>query len=298
MTQPNSSAPQTADNKSNEGNTPLRKPAWLRRPLASDRRFFTTSALLNEQGLSTVCKEANCPNRQECFSSGTATFLILGETCTRNCRFCNIHPGQPGAPDPTEPQRVAQAAQTLELRHVVVTSVTRDDLADGGSAQFAAVIEALRHALPQSTVEVLIPDFQGSGDALRTVMDAKPHINHNVETHPALYAQVRPQANYAQSLELLRRVNDSGMTAKSGLMVGLGETDEQVREVLADLRTAGCSIVTIGQYLPPTRQHHRLNRYVTPEQFEAYAAYGKSLGLKHVFSGPLVRSSYHAASFA
>ncbi len=299
MTQPNSSAPNTADNKSNEGNTPLRKPAWLRRPLASDRRFFTTSALLNEQGLSTVCKEANCPNRQECFSSGTATFLILGETCTRNCRFCNIHPGQPGAPDPTEPQRVAQAAQTLELRHVVVTSVTRDDLADGGSAQFAAVIEALRHALPQSTVEVLIPDFQGRGDALRTVMDAKPHIiNHNVETHPALYAQVRPQANYAQSLELLRRVNDSGMTAKSGLMVGLGETDEQVREVLADLRTAGCSIVTIGQYLPPTRQHHRLDRYVTPEQFEAYAAYGKSLGLKHVFSGPLVRSSYHAASFA
>ena len=154
-------------------------------------------------------------------------------------------------------------------------------------------------ALPQSTVEVLIPDFQGQGNALRTVMDAKPHIiNHNVETHPALYAQVRPQADYIQSLELLRRVNDSGMTAKSGLMVGLGETDGQVCEVIANLHAAGCSIVTIGQYLPPTRQHHKLDRYVTPEQFEAYAAYGRSLGLRHVFSGPLVRSIYHAANFA
>ncbi|MCH5145836.1 lipoyl synthase [Desulfovibrio sp. UIB00] len=293
MTQPDSS-----DN-SGSASAPLRKPAWLRRPLASDKRFFTTSALLNEQGLSTVCKEANCPNRQECFSSGTATFLILGETCTRNCRFCNIHPGQTSAPDPTEPQRVAQAAVTLGLRHVVVTSVTRDDLADGGSAQFASVITALRQALPDSSVEVLIPDFQGNADALRTVMDAKPHIiNHNVETHPALYAQVRPQADYEQSLELLRRVNDCGMTAKSGLMLGLGETDAQVLEVIKDLHTVGCSIVTIGQYLPPTSQHHKLDRYVTPEQFDEYAAYGKSLGLRHVFSGPLVRSSYHAANFA
>ncbi len=293
MTQPDPS-----DN-SGSANAPLRKPAWLRRPLASDRRFFTTSALLSEQGLSTVCKEANCPNRQECFSSGTATFLILGETCTRNCRFCNIHPGQTSAPDPTEPQRVAQAAVTLGLRHVVVTSVTRDDLADGGSAQFASVITALRQALPDSSVEVLIPDFQGNADALRTVMDAEPHIiNHNVETHPALYAQVRPQADYEQSLELLRRVNDCGMTAKSGLMVGLGETDAQVLEVIKDLHTVGCSIVTIGQYLPPTSQHHKLDRYVTPEQFDEYAAYGKALGLRHVFSGPLVRSSYHAANFA
>ena len=293
MSQPDSTVPQ------GEANAPLRKPAWLRRPLASDRRFFTTSALLNEQGLSTVCKEANCPNRQECFSSGTATFLILGETCTRNCRFCNIHPGQTSAPDPTEPQRVAQAAVTLGLKHVVVTSVTRDDLDDGGSAQFAAVIRELRQALPQSSVEVLIPDFQGDASALRTVMDAKPDIiNHNVETHPALYALVRPQADYTQSLELLRRVNDGGMTAKSGLMVGLGETDDQVRQVMADLHAAGCSIVTIGQYLPPTSQHHRLDRYVTPEQFDEYAAYGRSLGLRHVFSGPLVRSSYHAANFA
>lgn len=298
MTHPDS-PDNSGSGNSGSGNAPLRKPAWLRRPLASDRRFFTTSSLLNAQGLSTVCKEANCPNRQECFSSGTATFLILGETCTRNCRFCNIHPGQTSAPDPTEPQRVTRAAVTLELKHVVVTSVTRDDLADGGSAQFASVITALRQALPDSSVEVLIPDFQGNADALRTVMDAKPHIiNHNVETHPALYAQVRPQADYEQSLELLRRVNDCGMTAKSGLMVGLGETDAQVLEVIRDLHAAGCSIVTIGQYLPPTSQHHKLDRYVTPEQFDEYAAYGKSLGLRHVFSGPLVRSSYHAANFA
>ena len=278
---------------------PLRMPPWLRRPLASDKRFFTTTGLVDDLGLFTVCKAANCPNRQECYSAGTATFLILGETCTRNCRFCNIHPGQTTAPSPDEPERVAKAAQTLGLRHIVITSVTRDDLEDGGADHFARTIAAVRSALPTSSIEVLIPDFQGNEAALRTVMAAAPDIiNHNVETHPALYSRVRPQARYQQSLELLRRVHAAGGVAKSGLMVGLGETDDQVREVLADLRTAGCSIVTIGQYLPPTRQHHRLDRYVTPEQFEAYAAYGKSLGLKHVFSGPLVRSSYHAASFA
>lgn len=254
---------------------------------------------MNDLKLFTMCKEANCPNRQECFSSGTATFLILGETCTRNCRFCNIHPGLTAALDPDEPQRVAQAAAKLQLKHVVITSVTRDDLADGGAAQFAASIGAVRQALPQSGIEVLIPDFQGDENALRAVMTAEPTIiNHNVETHPALYAQVRPQADYRQSLELLRRVSASGRTAKSGLMVGLGETDDQVQEVITDLHAAGCSIITVGQYLPPTREHHRLDRYVTPEQFERYAAFGRALGVRHVFSGPLVRSSYHAAEFA
>jgi len=288
-----------AENTPETPEAPQRKPAWLRRPLASDKRFFTTTALLHEKGLFTVCKEANCPNRQECFSSGTATFLILGEVCTRNCRFCNIQHGQTLAPDPAEPQRLAQAAVTLGLKHVVVTSVTRDDLPDGGAGQFAAVIRALREALPQSSVEVLIPDFQGDAAALRMVVEAGPDIiNHNVETHPALYDQVRPQANYAQSLELLRRVRDCGMTAKSGLMVGLGETDAQVREVIDDLHAAGCSIITIGQYLPPSRQHHKLQRYVTPEAFAEYAAYGEAKGVPHVFSGPLVRSSYHAADFA
>lgn len=276
----------------------MRMPSWLRRPLASDKRFFSTTGLVDDLGLFTVCKAANCPNRQECYSAGTATFLILGETCTRNCRFCNIHPGQTALPSPDEPARVAKAARTLGLRHIVITSVTRDDLEDGGAGHFARTIAAVRQALPQSSIEVLIPDFQGNEQALRTVMDAEPHvINHNVETHPALYSKVRPQARYEQSLELLRRVHAAGRTAKSGLMVGLGETDEQVREVIRDLHAAGCSIITIGQYLPPSKEHHPLDRYVTPEQFEAYADYGKSLGVTHVFSAPLVRSSYQAGSF-
>ncbi len=277
---------------------PLRMPPWLRRPLASDKRFFTTTGLVDDLGLFTVCKAANCPNRQECYSSGTATFLILGETCTRNCRFCNIHPGQTAAPSPDEPERVAKAALALGLKHIVITSVTRDDLEDGGAEHFAHTIAAVRSALPKSSIEVLIPDFQGNEAALRTVMTAAPDIiNHNVETHPALYSSVRPQARYEQSLELLRRVHAAGRVAKSGLMVGLGETDDQVRQVVDDLHAAGCSIITIGQYLPPSKEHHPLDRYVTPEQFEAYAAYGKSLGVKHVFSGPLVRSSYQAGSF-
>ena len=276
----------------------MRMPPWLRRPLASDKRFFSTTGLVDDLGLFTVCKAANCPNRQECYSAGTATFLILGETCTRNCRFCNIHPGQTAAPSPDEPERVAKAARTLGLRHIVITSVTRDDLEDGGAGHFARTITAVRMALPQSSIEVLIPDFQGNEQALRTVMDAAPHvINHNVETHPALYSRVRPQARYEQSLELLRRVHAAGGTATSGLMVGLGETDDQVREVIRDLHAAGCSIITIGQYLPPSKEHHPLDRYVTPEQFEAYADYGKSLGVRHVFSAPLVRSSYQAGSF-
>lgn len=276
----------------------LRMPAWLRRPLTSNKNFFSTTKLMNDLELFTVCKEANCPNKQECFSSGTATFLILGETCTRNCRFCNIHPGKALAPDQDEPARVAKAAKTLNLKHVVITSVTRDDLEDGGAEHFAKTISAVREALPESTVEVLIPDFQGNEQALNTVIAAKPDIiNHNIETHYALYSQVRPQANYEQSLELLRRVHKSGNIAKSGLMVGLGESDEQVQEVIRDLHNAGCSIITVGQYLPPSKEHHRLDRYVTPEQFEEYAKYAKSLGVKHVFSAPLVRSSYHAKDF-
>lgn len=277
---------------------PLRMPAWLRRPLTSNKNFFSTTKLMNDLELFTVCKEANCPNKQECFSSGTATFLILGETCTRNCRFCNIHPGKALAPDQDEPARVAKAAKTLNLKHVVITSVTRDDLEDGGAEHFAKTIYAVREALPESTVEVLIPDFQGNEQALNTVIAAKPDIiNHNIETHYALYSQVRPQANYEQSLELLRRVHKSGNIAKSGLMVGLGESDGQVQEVIRDLHNAGCSIITVGQYLPPSKEHHRLDRYVTPEQFEEYAKYAKSLGVKHVFSAPLVRSSYHAKDF-
>lgn len=285
-----------AQNLANPKN--LRKPAWLRRPLASNKQFFTTSSLMEDLELFTVCKEANCPNRQECFSSGTATFLILGETCTRNCRFCNIHTGKVLPPNPQEPEHVAKASKKLNLRHVVITSVTRDDLPDGGAGHFAKTIEAVRTELPESTIEVLIPDFRGNEAALHTVMNANPDIvNHNIETHYDFYSKVRPQANYEQSLELLRRVSKAGRTAKSGLMVGLGETDEQVREVIKDLFEAGCSIITVGQYLPPSNEHHPLDRYVSPEQFEAYAEYGKSLGVKHIFSAPLVRSSYHAENF-
>lgn len=286
----------TAQNQTNPKN--MRKPAWLRRPLASNRQFFTTNSLMEELELFTVCKEANCPNRQECFSSGTATFLILGETCTRNCRFCNIHTGKVLPPNPQEPEHVARASKKLSLRHVVITSVTRDDLPDGGAGHFAKTIEAVRAELPKSTIEVLIPDFRGNEAALNTVMNANPDIiNHNIETHYEFYSKVRPQANYEQSLELLRRVHKAGRTAKSGLMVGLGETDEQVREVIKDLYEAGCSIITVGQYLPPSNEHHPLDRYVAPEQFDAYAEYGRSLGVKHIFSAPLVRSSYHAENF-
>jgi lipoic acid synthetase len=234
----------------------------------------------------------------ECYSQGTATFLILGHVCTRNCAFCNITPGLPGPLDMDEPRRVGEAVKTLGLKHAVITSVTRDDLPDGGSAHFAAVIRAVREACKESapSIEVLIPDFMGSLAALRTVLDAAPEIiNHNVETAPAHYGRIRPQADYAQSLELLRRVRQAGGVPKSGLMVGLGETDEEVRGVLKDLADAGCRIATVGQYMRPSRNHPPVERYVRPDVFEQYALWGREAGLEFVFSAPLVRSSYNAA---
>lgn len=273
-----------------------RLPAWLRRPLPVGKTFFGTRDLLRDLRLATVCQGAKCPNTHECFSSGRATFMILGKVCTRNCAFCNIGAGNPPPPDPGEPSRVAEAAAKLALRHVVVTSVTRDDLPDGGAAHFAATVMAVRRALPESTIEVLIPDFGGSEAALTAVIEARPEvINHNIETHPALYRRVRPQADYVRSLELLRRVKKAALAAKSGFMVGLGETDEQVRELLFDLRDAGCDIVTIGQYLRPSPDNPPVERYVRPEMFEEYAAVGKKAGIRHVFSAPLARSSYQAA---
>jgi lipoic acid synthetase len=245
--------------------------------------------------LNTVCKGAKCPNLHECFSSGTATFMILGEKCTRHCSFCNIAPGLPAPPEPDEAERVARAASELRLKHVVITSVTRDDLPDGGAGHFAAVIEALHHMLPGSSIEVLIPDFQGSQSSLDTLIRAQPHIvNHNVETHPALYSRIRPQADYGQSLELLRRVNAAGLPAKSGFMVGLGENDAQVRELLHDLSAAGCAMVTIGQYMRPSKAHPPVSRYVPPAMFMEYARWGKEEGIAQVCSAPLVRSSYQA----
>ena len=274
---------------------PLRLPPWLKRPLPTTRTFSQTRSLVEGLKLATVCKGAKCPNIHECFSAGTATFMILGECCTRNCAFCNIEPGLPGPPDPGEADRVAKAAAELGLRHVVITSVTRDDLPDGGAGHFAAVMQAVRRLLPDSSIEVLIPDFKGSQPALDTVMRARPHIiNHNVETHPALYDRIRPQADYGQSLELLRRVHAGGITAKSGFMVGLGENDAQVRELLRDLKAAGCNMVTIGQYMRPSKAHPPVNRYVHPDTFAEYARWGKEEGIPHVFSAPLVRSSYQA----
>jgi lipoic acid synthetase len=235
----------------------------------------------------------------ECFSEHTATFLIMGDTCTRNCAFCNIESGDLAPLSPDEPARLAEAAERLGLKHVVVTSVTRDDLDDGGASHFAATIRAIRDRLPEATVEVLIPDFQGDEAALNRVIEAGPDvINHNVETPPAHYGTVRPQADYAQSLELLERVKRAGSVAKSGLMVGLGETDEEVRGVIDDLAAAGCDIVTIGQYMRPSLAHPAVERYVHPEVFDEYARYGEGLGVRYMYAAPLVRSSYNAALFA
>jgi lipoic acid synthetase len=248
-------------------------------------------------GLHTVCQSARCPNLGECFGSGHATFLILGNACTRDCGFCAVDHGQPSPVDPAEPARVAEAARLLGLQHVVVTSVTRDDLPDGGAAQFAATITAIRDILPLTTVEVLVPDFQGDWDALECVLQAQPNVlNHNVETVPRLYPQVRPQADYARSLELLRRARGSreGPLSKSGLMAGLGETGDEVVQVLRDLRAVSVEAVTIGQYLQPTKAHLAVAEYVPPETFDAYAETARGLGFRHVRSGPLVRSSYQA----
>ncbi len=254
-------------------------------------------ARLGAMGVHTVCQSARCPNVGECFGRGTATFMILGDICTRDCRFCAVEHGVPGPPDSDEPRRVAEAAKMLLLSHVVVTSVTRDDLPDGGASQFAATIGAVRELLPEGRVEVLVPDFEGDWRALQIVLSEAPDVlNHNVETVPRLYAEVRPQAHYERSLELLRRAAESrcGAVTKSGFMVGLGETEAEVNALLNDLRRAGVDSVTVGQYLQPTREHLPVAEYVTPGRFEAYAEAGRKLGFRSVMSGPLVRSSYRA----
>lgn len=246
--------------------------------------------------LATVCEEASCPNIGECFSRQTCTFLVLGQTCTRNCAFCGISKGRPAPPDPTEPERIAAAVEKLGLKYVVVTSVTRDDLSDGGSHHFAKIITRLRSLNFTLKIEVLIPDFQGEEAALKTVLAAGPDVlNHNLETVPRLYPQIRPQANYRRSLELLNRAKQAGgsIYTKSGFMVGLGEKEGEVEAVLADLKENGCDAVTIGQYLPPSRAHLQPERYVEPAEFANYQAAGEALGLQ-VLAGPFVRSSYHA----
>ncbi len=275
------------------------KPEWLRVPANSGATNQAVTALLRSLDLHTVCEEASCPNCGECFGNRTAAFMILGRDCTRRCTFCCVSKGLPQPPDPAEPERVAAAAASLNLLHVVVTSVTRDDLPDGGASHFVRVTEAIRTWPTDShpTIELLIPDFQGDEAALRQVVAARPDVlNHNIETVPRLYPAVRPQADYRRSLDLLGRARrlDNRLTTKSGIMVGLGETPAEVLAVMADLRRQDCRMLTIGQYLAPTRQHHPVIDYVTPAQFARYRDAALQAGFADVSAGPLVRSSYHA----
>jgi lipoic acid synthetase len=279
-----------------------RLPAWLRKSRTHFESVHHLKSELRRLNLHTVCESARCPNLHECFHRGTATFMILGNLCTRGCGFCSVPKSRhPGALDPEEPGHVARMAKAMRLRHVVITSVNRDDLADGGSGHFAATIKELHAALPQARVEVLTPDFQGDPAAVARVLDAGPHIfNHNMETVPRLYRRVRPQADYRQSLDVLqfaKRYRDTCMKnvlTKSGAMLGLGETQEEVHQLLRDLLTADVDVVTLGQYLQPTRRNLPVVEFVPPAQFDAYRDFGLSLGFKLVFSGPLVRSSYMA----
>jgi lipoic acid synthetase len=280
----------------------LARPPWLKVRLNTTGEYEVVREMMRRLSLVTVCEEARCPNIHECWArERTATFMLMGDVCTRTCGFCAVAQGSPGRLDPGEPARVAEAAAELRLSHAVVTSVNRDDLADGGAGQFAATVRAIRRRLPGCTVEVLIPDFCGDAAALETVLAEEPQVlNHNTETVPRLYRRVRPQARYAQSLELLaradarRRARDSSMKIKSGLIVGLGETHEEVIETLSDLHAAGCDIVTIGQYLQPHERRLPIEKYYTPDEFEEFRREGEAVGLVRVESGPLVRSSYHA----
>jgi len=248
--------------------------------------------------LHTVCESARCPNRTECFHQATATFMILGDICTRNCTFCAVKCGQPQTPDPQEPEHIVTAVDKLGLRYVVITSVTRDDLPDSGASQFAQTIKAIHKYDPNIMIEVLIPDFRGSLSAVQTVIDTYPTVlNHNIETVPRLYPEVRPKADYRRSIEVLKqsKLLNNRILTKSGFMLGLGEIRQEVIELMANLREAGCDLLTIGQYLQPSLRHHKVMKFIPPEEFEEYGNIGKQLGFQHVASGPLVRSSFHAA---
>lgn len=279
---------------------PGKKPDWLKIRLAGGASFASTRALLNHHSLHTVCRSAMCPNLHECWSKGTATFLLLGNVCTRSCRFCAVATEhRPAPPDPVEPAKIAEAVSTMKLRHAVLTSVNRDDLSDGGAAHWVATIRAIRAMNPKVSLECLIPDFSGNEQPLDLVMAEAPEVlNHNIETVPSLYARVRPQARYEQSLSVIERAKRQfRLATKSGMMVGMGENKEEVIAALHDLRRHGCDMVTIGQYLQPTAAHLPVSRYVTPEEFEQYRAIALEAGFRHVQSGPFVRSSYHAEAF-
>lgn len=278
--------------------TPKRRPEWIRVRAPQGEKYEELKDLMRSKSLHTVCEEAMCPNLGECWGSGTATFLMLGDVCTRTCGFCDIKHGMPKEMDWLEPMRVAQAVKNMKLRHAVITSVNRDERADGGAPIFAMVIKRIRQLQPGCSIEVLIPDFKGSIEALRIVMEARPEIlNHNVETVPRLFKQVQPQDNYEWAKATLSNAKklDPDVLTKSGLMVGLGETMDEIKEVMDDQRSWGVDIVTIGQYLQPSKSHLAIERYYTLEEFEELKEYGLGIGFKWVESGPLVRSSYHAA---
>ena len=281
-----------------ENNKKTRLPPWFKIRLSVNERSADMRNLIRSNKIHTVCRSAACPNQSECWNSGTATFLILGNVCTRGCRFCNIPKGIPEGIDRDEPNRVASAVKSLRLKYAVITSVTRDDLPDGGASLFARTIELIHENVPGCRVEVLVPDFQGSQASLNTVLDAAPDVlNHNLETVPSQYPRVRPQADYFRSLELLDRARLSGTVTKSGLMVGFGENIDEIRAVLRDLGNVGCSIVTIGQYLQPGANHLPVSKYYRPDEFASLHDEAMKLGFKQVVSGPLVRSSYQAEKY-
>ncbi|MFC1693227.1 lipoyl synthase [Candidatus Latescibacterota bacterium] len=273
------------------------KPPWLKKKISFGSTYFNVQTILKKSKLNTVCMESLCPNRGDCYSQGTATFLILGDRCTRTCRFCSISHGPPKPIDPLEPLRVAETTGCLNLNYVVITSVTRDDLPDGGAKHFAETIREIKAKSPQACVEVLIPDFQGSYEALRVVVEAKPNVlGHNIETVPRLYSTIRPGADYFGSLKLLKHIRelDDNVFTKSGIMLGLGETPDEITKVLADLFAVECSILTIGQYLQPHENSFPVQRYIAPEEFIQWQNIAHDMGLSEVVAGPFVRSSYNA----
>ena len=280
---------------SGENTVRIRKPKWLRVKLPTGENYRKVRALVDEHKLHTICESGSCPNMGECWGEGTATFMILGNICTRSCGFCAVQTGRPDAVDEFEPGRVAQSVKLMGVKHAVLTSVDRDDLKDGGSGIWAQTVRAVRQQSPQTTMETLIPDFAGKWENLQAIIDVAPEIvSHNLETVRRLTKQVRIQAKYDRSLEVLFRLKKGGMRTKSGVMLGLGETEEEVIETMQDLRAVGVDILTLGQYLQPTPKHLPVVEFVTPERFEKYRMLGMEMGFRYVESGPLVRSSYHA----
>jgi lipoyl synthase len=273
----------------------VRKPEWLKIRLGDNEGFVQTKKIIEDHHLHTICTSGRCPNQAECWSRGTATFMVLGDICTRSCRFCNTNTGKPLPPDPKEPERLAESVRLMKLKHVVLTSVDRDDLPDLGAGHWVEVIQCLRKENPSTTVEVLIPDFQGRLELVQRIIDVKPEIvSHNLETVKRLTPEVRSAARYETSLAVLRQLAEAGIRTKSGLMLGLGETEAELMEAMDDLLKAGCSILTLGQYLQPTRKHLPVKAYIPPDDFVRYEKIGLQKGFSIVESGPLVRSSYHA----